>query len=71
MVEINAFTRDLLALCDGESPLESVSNELYGQYGQDMTRKAFFDSCVEAIQVLEKEGYLKKGGETYGKDQES
>ena len=71
VVEINAFTRDLLELCDGESPLESVSSELYGQYGQDMTRKAFFDSCVEAVQILGKEGYLKKGGETYGKDQES
>ena len=71
VVEINAFTRDLLARCDGESPLESVSEKLYPQYGRDMTREAFFDSCVEAVQILGKEGYLTKGGEIHGKDQES
>ncbi len=71
VVEINAFTRDLLARCDGESPLESISRELYDPYGQDMTREAFFDSCFEAVQILGKEGYLRKGGETHGKDHES
>ena len=71
VVEINAFTRDLLARCDGESPLESVSNELYVQYGRDMSREAFLHSCVEAVQILGKEGYLTKGGEIHGKDQES
>ncbi len=71
VVEINAFTKDLLALCDGKRPLESVSRKLYAEYGQEMTREAFFDSCIEAVQVLGKEGYLKKGGEIHGKDQES
>ena len=71
VVEINAFTRDLLALCDGESPLESISSELYGQYGKDMTREAFLHSCFEAVRILGKEGYLTKGGETHGKDHES
>ena len=68
VVEINAFTESLLSLCDGKRPLRSVSMELHAKYGRGTTREAFFDSCVEAVQVLGKEGYLKKGGETYGKD---
>ncbi len=71
VVEINAFTRDLLLLCDGESSIHSLSKKLHAQYGQGMNQEDFFEACVEAIQFLGKEGYLKKGGEIYGKDQES
>jgi hypothetical protein len=50
--EINAFTRDFLALSDGRKTLEAIGRELFPTYGGEMEPRAFFDACVEAVQVL-------------------
>jgi radical SAM superfamily enzyme YgiQ (UPF0313 family) len=50
--EINAFTRDFLALSDGKKTLEAIGRKLFPTYGRDMEPRAFFDACVEAVQVL-------------------
>ncbi|MEE9611529.1 MAG: hypothetical protein V3W19_09765, partial [Desulfatiglandales bacterium] len=57
--EINAFARDFLDLCDGETSLQAISQELYHRYGQDLKPGNFFDACVEAIQVLGKKRFLE------------
>ncbi len=56
--EINAFAKDLIGLCDGKRTLQSISQELYKQYGQDMKPEDFYDGCVEAVQVLGKKRYI-------------
>ncbi len=56
--EINAFARDFIGLCDGKRTLQSISKELYKQYGQDMKPENFYDGCVEAVQVLGKKRYI-------------
>jgi len=57
--EINAFAKDFLGLCDGKRSVQSISQELYQQYGQDITYEKFFDGCVEAVQVLGKKRYIE------------
>jgi len=59
VVEINPFTKDFLELCDGQATLESISTELYHRYGEEMNLEAFFQSCVEAVQILGEQGLLK------------
>lgn len=56
--EINFFVRDFLALSDGKRTVQSISQELRKQYGQDMDPEKFFDGCVEAVQVLGKKRYI-------------
>jgi hypothetical protein len=56
--EINAFARDFMGLCDGKRTLQSISQELYKQYGQDMKPENFYDGCVEAVQVLGKKRFI-------------
>ncbi len=57
--EINLFTRDLLELCSGKERLVTISKELQNRYGRDMGREEFFNSCIEAVQVLGEEGLLE------------
>jgi radical SAM superfamily enzyme YgiQ (UPF0313 family) len=57
--EINAFAKDFLDLCDGETSLHSISQKLYHRYGQDMESGNFFEACIEAIEVLGKKRLLK------------
>jgi hypothetical protein len=52
VTEINDFAWDFLELCDGRSTLETISEQLYDRYGKDTQPADFFDSCVEAVQVL-------------------
>ena len=59
--EINAFTREFVELCDGVSTLEAISERLYKSYGKDKTPADFFEACVEAVQVLGKNGFLESG----------
>jgi len=57
--EINPFTKDFLELCDGRKTLDDISGDLYQRYGGDMKPGDFFDSCVEAVEVLGKMGMLE------------
>jgi len=57
--EINAFGRDFLDLCNGETSLQAISQALYHRYGKDMKRGDFFDACVEAIEALAKKRLLE------------
>jgi hypothetical protein len=59
--EINTFTKEFVELCDGVSTLETISERLYKSYGQDKTPADFFVACVEAVQVLGKNGFLESG----------
>jgi hypothetical protein len=56
--EVNSFARDFLGLCDGKRTLQIISRELHKEYGQDMDLEAFFDGCVEAVQVLGEKRFI-------------
>lgn len=60
--EVNGFVRDLLELSNGEKTLESISHMLYHRYGQGMKPETFFETCVEAIQLLGNERFLESRG---------
>jgi hypothetical protein len=76
VMEINEFARDFLERCNGKSTLRDISRALCDRYGPGMKTEGFFDSCVEAVQVLGEKGFLEsrdskapqKGGETIAKD---
>ena len=57
--EINTFAKDFLDLCDGRTTLQTISQELYQLYGQDMKPAEFFDACLEAVQVLGEKRFLE------------
>jgi hypothetical protein len=57
--EINAFTRDFLALSEGEKTLEAIGRELFGKYGGEMQPEEFFEACEEAARVLGEEFLLQ------------
>ncbi len=50
--EINEFGFDFLRLCDGQSTLEEIANQLYPTYGTDRDRKQFEMICAEAAGTL-------------------
>ena len=56
--EINEFGKDLLNLSNGRNTLKNISEKLYEKYGSGMTRKDFFESCLEAVQTLGVMNYL-------------
>lgn len=60
--EVNEFVKDLLEMCNGEKTLETISRVLYHRYGQEMEPAAFFETCVEAIQLLGNERFLESTG---------
>jgi radical SAM superfamily enzyme YgiQ (UPF0313 family) len=57
--EVNAFAKDFLDLCSGDKSLVSISEELYPRYGQGMKPQDFFETCVEALQVLGDKGWIE------------
>jgi hypothetical protein len=57
--EINPFAKDFLDLCDGKTTLQTISEKLYEQYGQDMRQADFFGACVESVQVLGKKRFVE------------
>jgi hypothetical protein len=59
VVEVNAFARDFLDLCNGDSTLQAISKQLRGRYGKDMGSNDFFNACLEAAQALGAEGLLQ------------
>ena len=50
--EINEFGFDFLRLCDGQSTLEEIANQLYPKYGADKDREEFAMICAEAAGTL-------------------
>lgn len=50
--EINEFGFDFLRLCDGQSTLEEIANQLYPKYGADKDREKFAMICAEAAGTL-------------------
>jgi radical SAM superfamily enzyme YgiQ (UPF0313 family) len=56
--EINPFVRDFLWSCDGVASLASISGSLYGEHGNGMNPEEFFNSCVEAVNILGKSRFL-------------
>jgi hypothetical protein len=50
--EINEFGFDFLRLCDGQSTLEEIANQLYPKYGADKEREEFAMICAEAAGTL-------------------
>ncbi|MDY6934632.1 MAG: cobalamin-dependent protein [Spirochaetota bacterium] len=58
VTEINEFGNMFLSMCDGESTLSSISDKLYIHYSADMNPEEFFESCLEAAQVLGEMGLL-------------
>jgi radical SAM superfamily enzyme YgiQ (UPF0313 family) len=60
--EVNLFGKDLLNLCDGGHSVEEMAENLYAQYGQDMTRDQFVAACLEAVESLGSMGLLETGG---------
>jgi hypothetical protein len=62
ITEINPFGKDLLDLCDGSHSVEAMAENLYVQYGQEMTRDHFVSACVEAVESLGTMGLLEPSG---------
>jgi radical SAM superfamily enzyme YgiQ (UPF0313 family) len=60
--EINPFGKDLLDLCDGSRSVEAMAENLYAQYGQEMTRDHFVSACLEAVESLGTMGLLETRG---------
>ncbi|MBW1786207.1 MAG: cobalamin-dependent protein [Deltaproteobacteria bacterium] len=56
--EINAFVRDFLEQCNGNNSLNAISDALFETHGEGKTPKAFFDACVEALQILGEQGFF-------------
>ncbi len=56
--EINNFGRDMLELCNGRNSLKHISDSLYPRYGSGMSREDFFESCIEALEMLGEMKYL-------------
>ncbi len=50
--EINEFGFDFLRLCDGQSTLEEIANQLYPKYGADKEREEFAMICAETAGTL-------------------
>jgi hypothetical protein len=50
--EINLFTRDFLALSDGNRTVDVIAKRLYPRHGREMDPGALFDACLEAVRVL-------------------
>ena len=50
--EINEFGFDFLRLCDGQSTLEEIADQLYPKYGANKDREQFAVICAEAAGTL-------------------
>ncbi len=50
--QINEFGFDFLRLCDGQSTLEEISDQLYPKYGADKERDEFAVICAQAAGTL-------------------
>jgi radical SAM superfamily enzyme YgiQ (UPF0313 family) len=50
--QINEFGFDFLRLCDGQSTLEEIANQLYPKYGADKEREEFAMICAETAGTL-------------------
>jgi hypothetical protein len=50
--QINEFGFDFLRLCDGQSTLEQIADQLYPKYGANKEREEFAAMCAEAAGTL-------------------
>ncbi len=57
--EINAFARDLLLLCDGDTTIEEISARLKPIHGREKHKDRFLSDCMEALGVLSQEGIVE------------